>query len=143
MLNLWHDLPCGQNPPEIVTAVVEIPSGASDAQSQLTTLAEDNERRRSLAAGYTAKLAGVGDLATPAETPDRRGVFHLYVLRTALTGTHVLLTGEVETDLTALMDRYGFSEAMRMVSRPCCRQQTTASSMVEAGRSSETTADSM
>ena len=28
MLNLWHDLPCGQNPPEIVTAVVEIPSGS-------------------------------------------------------------------------------------------------------------------
>ena len=28
MLNLWHDLPCGQNPPEIVTAVIEIPSGS-------------------------------------------------------------------------------------------------------------------
>ncbi|WP_225411623.1 nucleotidyltransferase domain-containing protein [Stigmatella hybrida] len=39
----------------------------------------------------------------------------LYVLRTTLTGTHVLLTGEVETDLTALMDRYGFSEAGELV----------------------------
>jgi uncharacterized protein len=39
----------------------------------------------------------------------------LYVLRTALTGTHALLTGEVETDLTALMDRYGFSEAGELV----------------------------
>ena len=28
MLNLWHDLPAGQNPPEIVTAVIEIPSGS-------------------------------------------------------------------------------------------------------------------
>jgi len=28
MLNLWHDLPCGENPPEIVTAVIEIPSGS-------------------------------------------------------------------------------------------------------------------
>ena len=28
MLNLWHDLPCGQHPPEIVTAVIEIPSGS-------------------------------------------------------------------------------------------------------------------
>jgi uncharacterized protein len=39
----------------------------------------------------------------------------LYVLRTTLTGTHVLLTGEVETDLTAVMDRYGFSEAGELV----------------------------
>jgi len=39
----------------------------------------------------------------------------LYVLRTTLTGTHALLTGEVETDLTALMDRYGFGEAGELV----------------------------
>jgi predicted nucleotidyltransferase len=39
----------------------------------------------------------------------------LYVLRTALTGTHALLTGEVEADLTALMDRYGFAEAEELV----------------------------
>lgn len=39
----------------------------------------------------------------------------LYVLRTTLTGTHALLTGEVETDLTALMDRYGFSAAGELV----------------------------
>ena len=28
MLNLWHDLPVGANPPESVTAVIEIPSGS-------------------------------------------------------------------------------------------------------------------
>ncbi len=39
----------------------------------------------------------------------------LYVLRTALTGTHALLTGEVEADLTVLMDRYGFGEAGELV----------------------------
>lgn len=39
----------------------------------------------------------------------------LYVLRTALTGTHALLTGEVETDLTRVMDRYGFGEAGELV----------------------------
>jgi len=39
----------------------------------------------------------------------------LYVLRTTLTGTHALLTGEVQTDLTALMDRYGFAEAGELV----------------------------
>lgn len=39
----------------------------------------------------------------------------LYVLRTTLTGTHALLTGEVVADLTALMDRYGFGEAGELV----------------------------
>jgi predicted nucleotidyltransferase len=39
----------------------------------------------------------------------------LYVLRTALTGTHVLLTGEVVTDVTELLDRYGFSHALPLV----------------------------
>lgn len=39
----------------------------------------------------------------------------LYVLRTTLTGTHALLTGEVEADLTVLMDRYGFGEASELV----------------------------
>jgi dTDP-4-amino-4,6-dideoxygalactose transaminase len=50
---------------------------------KLRTLAADNERRRALAAGYSGGLAGVGDLIPPTQTPDRRGVFHLYVLRTA------------------------------------------------------------
>lgn len=50
---------------------------------KLTTLAADNERRRELAATYTAALDGVGDLRVPAHTPGRRGVYHLYVLRTA------------------------------------------------------------
>jgi dTDP-4-amino-4,6-dideoxygalactose transaminase len=50
---------------------------------KLTTLDKDNERRRELADRYTAALAGVGDLIPPADTPDRRGVVHLYVLRTA------------------------------------------------------------
>jgi dTDP-4-amino-4,6-dideoxygalactose transaminase len=50
---------------------------------KLRTLEADNERRRVLAAAYSAQLAGVGDLVTPVETPGRRGVYHLYVLRTA------------------------------------------------------------
>jgi dTDP-4-amino-4,6-dideoxygalactose transaminase len=50
---------------------------------KLRTLDADNERRRQLADAYTAQLAGVGDLVTPAETPERRGVYHLYVLRSA------------------------------------------------------------
>ncbi|WP_208719336.1 nucleotidyltransferase domain-containing protein [Corallococcus sicarius] len=39
----------------------------------------------------------------------------LYVLRTALTGAHALRTGEVETDVTVLLEPYGFSEAHALV----------------------------
>jgi predicted nucleotidyltransferase len=40
-----------------------------------------------------------------AETPPAKKV--LYVLRTALTGTHALRTGRIVTDLTELLDDYG------------------------------------
>ena len=39
----------------------------------------------------------------------------LYVLRTTLTGTHALLTGEIETDVTRLLDVYGFAAATELV----------------------------
>ena len=39
----------------------------------------------------------------------------LYVLRTTLTGTHLLLTGEVVTDVTTLLSRYGLDDAMELV----------------------------
>jgi len=39
----------------------------------------------------------------------------LYVLRTALTGRHVLQTGELETDLTRLAPRYGLSAVAELV----------------------------
>ncbi len=39
----------------------------------------------------------------------------LYVLRTTLTGTHALLTGEIETDVTLLLDAHGFGEAQELV----------------------------
>jgi len=38
----------------------------------------------------------------------------LYVLRTALTGTHLLLEGQCEPDLLALYERYGFSEVVEL-----------------------------
>jgi hypothetical protein len=34
----------------------------------------------------------------------------LYVLRTTLTGTHALLTGEIERDVTRLLDPYGWAK---------------------------------
>jgi predicted nucleotidyltransferase len=39
----------------------------------------------------------------------------LYVLRTTLTGTHALLTGEIETDVTLLLDAHGFGPARELV----------------------------
>jgi predicted nucleotidyltransferase len=39
----------------------------------------------------------------------------LYVLRTTLTGAHLLSTGELVTDVTQLLDRYGFSDAHALV----------------------------
>lgn len=39
----------------------------------------------------------------------------LYVLRTTLTGTHLLLTGEMVTDVTTLLSRYGLDDAMELV----------------------------
>jgi predicted nucleotidyltransferase len=41
----------------------------------------------------------------------------LYVLRTTLTGIHLLETGELEPDLTRVMDRYGLSDAASLVDR--------------------------
>ncbi|MHB8874623.1 MAG: nucleotidyltransferase domain-containing protein [Myxococcaceae bacterium] len=39
----------------------------------------------------------------------------LYVLRTTLTGTHLLQTGEMVTDATRLLARYGFAEAQELI----------------------------
>ena len=41
----------------------------------------------------------------------------LYVLRTTLTGVHLLETGELEPDLTRLMDAYGVGDAAELVER--------------------------
>jgi len=39
----------------------------------------------------------------------------LYVLRTALTGVHVLREGEIVTDVTRLLDRHGLGDAVALV----------------------------
>jgi uncharacterized protein len=41
----------------------------------------------------------------------------LYVLRTATTGIHLLTTGELETDLTRLMDRYDLGDTALLIER--------------------------
>lgn len=39
----------------------------------------------------------------------------LYVLRTALTGTHLLRTGELRVDLTTTMNEYGYGDAHDLI----------------------------
>ena len=51
--------------------------------------------------------------ARASATPTAKKV--LYVLRTALTGTHLLRTGELVADLTELADRYGFADARGLI----------------------------
>jgi hypothetical protein len=41
----------------------------------------------------------------------------LYVLRTALTGIHVLRAGRIVTDVTELLDEYGFGDAKELVAQ--------------------------
>jgi dTDP-4-amino-4,6-dideoxygalactose transaminase len=50
---------------------------------KLTILDADNQMRRERAASYTEKLAGVGDLRLPPQTPNQVTVMHHYVVRTA------------------------------------------------------------
>ena len=50
----------------------------------------------------------------------------LYVLRTALTGTYLLETGELETDVTRLLDGHGFSDALALVEAKRAGERTAA-----------------
>ena len=50
----------------------------------------------------------------------------LYVLRTALTGTYLLETGELETDVTRLIDGHGFSDALALVEAKRAGERTAA-----------------
>ena len=50
----------------------------------------------------------------------------LYVLRTALTGTHLLRTGELEADLTRLLDDYSFGDARVLVQAKRAGERTAA-----------------
>jgi predicted nucleotidyltransferase len=50
----------------------------------------------------------------------------LYVLRTTLTGTHLLRTGELETDLTRLADAYDLRAAHDLVAAKRAGERTAA-----------------
>lgn len=56
-----------------------------------------------------------GQLREFESAPDAPAKKILYVIRTTLTGTHLLLTGEVVTDVNPLLDQYGFAQARELV----------------------------
>jgi predicted nucleotidyltransferase len=56
-----------------------------------------------------------GQLREWEKTAHRSAKKLLYVLRTALTGAHVLKTGALVTDLTEVMADYGFGDARELV----------------------------
>ncbi len=56
-----------------------------------------------------------GQLRDAESTPTPSAKKLLYVLRTALTGAHLLSTGRLVTDLTALLDEHGFQHASELL----------------------------
>jgi len=56
-----------------------------------------------------------GQLGEWEKTDGRSAKKLLYVLRTTLTGTHALNSGEIVTDVTALLGEYGFGAARELV----------------------------
>lgn len=59
----------------------------------------------------------------------------LYVLRTALTGTHLLRTGELETDLGVLADAYELRDARELIAAKRAGERTAADpALLEAWR---------
>jgi len=58
-----------------------------------------------------------------AETPTVKKL--LYVLRTALTGVHLLRSAELRVDLTDNMDEYGFGDARQLIEMKKQHERTT------------------
>jgi predicted nucleotidyltransferase len=56
-----------------------------------------------------------------AEQPTAKKI--LYVLRTSLTGKHLLETGELEVNLGHLLERYGYEDAREMIERKRAQEQ--------------------
>lgn len=56
----------------------------------------------------------------------------LYVVRTALTGVHALLTGRVVTDLRELLDEHGFGEVRALIEAKRAGERVTLSGEVGA-----------
>lgn len=79
---------------------------------ELAALATRNLSRR-LYRHYRGFASGQRKAVQEAAVPRVKKV--LYVLRTTLTGAHLLETGTCQPDLTALCDDYGFAEARQLI----------------------------
>ncbi|EDM74841.1 hypothetical protein PPSIR1_31068 [Plesiocystis pacifica SIR-1] len=78
--------------------------------------------------GFAYSQRKVVDAAIAAgEQPKAKKV--LYVLRTAVTGVHLLETGEVNPDLGALWERYGFVEVPELIA---CKRGAELGQLPEA-----------
>jgi predicted nucleotidyltransferase len=82
------------------------------AHAALAPLVERSFSRR-VFAHYRGFATGQLAEAEAAGAPTAKKL--LYVLRTALTGTHLLRTGRLVTDLTQLVDEHGFADATELL----------------------------
>jgi len=87
------------------------PLYAAPELAELREYTRKNLSQRSYAhyRGFAFSQREAVDLAAP------KAKKVLYVLRTAITGAHLLETGEVVPDLCALHDRYGFAEVPELI----------------------------
>jgi predicted nucleotidyltransferase len=87
------------------------PLHAGAGLDELRALARKNLHKRSHA--HYRGFAYSQRQAVDPSAPQAKKV--LYVLRTCLTGTHLLEASDVEPDLTALWQRYGFDEVPELI----------------------------
>jgi predicted nucleotidyltransferase len=84
----------------------------TDTHAALVPLVERSSSRR-VFAHYHGFATGQYKEAEASGAPTAKKL--LYVLRTALTGAHLLATGRLITDLTQLMDDHGFADAAELL----------------------------
>jgi predicted nucleotidyltransferase len=85
---------------------------STPAHAALVPIVERSFSRR-VFAHYHGFSTGQFKEATSSGAPTAKKL--LYVLRTALTGTHLLATGRLVTDLPQLMDAHGFADAASLL----------------------------
>jgi uncharacterized protein len=89
------------------------PLHAAPLLAELREHTRENLSQRAFAhyRGFAFSQRQAVDLAAP------KAKRVLYVLRTTITGAHLLETGEVVPDLSALWQRYGFPEVPELIDR--------------------------
>ena len=92
--------------------------------------------RRSLSRKYHHHYRGFATSQKHALAEKATAKRALYVLRTTLTGTHLMATGELVTDVRELLDVYGFGDARALIEIKQ-RAERTELDAVEAARWTE------